>query len=135
MVEEQFLTAEQGTMIDCVAIAKFFQTPIGCRLRESKDVLREFKFSILDDAAQYGDGLTGEKVLLQGVVDCAILEPDGITVVDFKTDYVTDDTIDMTTERYRPQVEAYADALRRIFKLPVKEKALYYFHIGNFRWL
>ena len=133
--EEQFLTEEQGAMIDCDAIAKFFQTPIGCRLRESKDVLREFKFSILDDAAQYGDGLTGEKVLLQGVVDCALLEPDGITVVDFKTDYVTDVTIDMTTERYRPQVEAYADALRRIFKLPVKEKALYYFHIGSFRWL
>ncbi len=135
LVEEQFLTEEQAAMIDCNSIAKFFQTPIGCRLRESKDVLREFKFSILDDAAQYGDGLTGEKVLLQGVVDCALLEPDGITVVDFKTDYVTDDTIDMTTERYRPQVEAYADALRRIFNLPVKEKALYNFHIGNFRWL
>jgi len=116
-------------------ITKFFQTPIGCKLRMSKDVLREFKFSILDDAQQYGEGLEGEQVLLQGVVDCALLEPDGITVVDFKTDYVTPETIDTVTDRYRPQVETYADALSRIFQLPIKGKALYYFHIADFRWL
>ena len=135
LVDTHFLTPEQGDMIDCVAIAKFFQTPIGSRLRQSKDVLREFKFSILDDASRYGENLDHEKVLLQGVVDCALLESDGITVVDFKTDYVSNDTIDTITERYRPQVEAYAVALQRIFSLPIKGKALYYFHTGSFRWL
>ena len=135
LVQEQFLSPEQGAMIDCEAIAKFFQTPLGCKLRQSKDVLREFKFSILDDASGYGQGLEGERVLLQGVVDCALLEPDGITVVDFKTDYVTEDTLYAVTERYRPQVEAYADALKRIFGQPIKAKALYYFHIGGFCWL
>ena len=135
LIQEQFLTAEQGAMIDTEAIARFFQTPLGTKLRQSKNVLREFKFSILDDASGYGEGLEGEQVLLQGVVDCALVEPDGITVVDFKTDYVTDDTLVTVTDRYRPQVEAYADALKRIFQLPIKGKALYYFHIGQFRWL
>ena len=101
----------------------------------SDSVLREFKFSILDDAADYGEGLEGEQVLLQGVVDCALLEPDGITVVDFKTDYVTDDTVDSVTDHYAPQVQTYAEALSRIYKLPVKAKALYFFRIGQFRWL
>jgi len=135
LLNEQFITEDQYYMIDCNMITKFFQTPIGCKLRMSKDVLREFKFSILDDAQQYGEGLEGEQVLLQGVVDCALLEPDGITVVDFKTDYVTPETIDTVTDRYRPQVETYADALSRIFQLPIKGKALYYFHIADFRWL
>ena len=135
LVQEQFLTPEQGAMIDCGAIAAFFKTPLGTKLRQSRHVLREFKFSILDDASGYGEGLEGERVLLQGVVDCALLEDDGITVVDFKTDYVTGDTVDSITERYRPQVEVYADALRRIYHLPIKAKALYYFHIGDFRWL
>ena len=135
LVDESYITPEQGAMVDAAALAKFFQTSLGSKLRTSQQVLREFKFSILDDASQYGDGLEGEHVLLQGVVDCALIEPDGITVVDFKTDYVTKDTIDEITQRYRPQVETYADALCRIFGLPIKEKALYYFHIGDFRWL
>jgi ATP-dependent helicase/nuclease subunit A len=135
LVEERFITPEQGAMVEPAAMAEFFQTPLGSKLRTSQQVLREFKFSILDDASQYGDGLEGEHVLLQGVVDCALIEPDGITIVDFKTDYVTKDTIDEITQRYRPQVETYADALCRIFGLPIKEKALYYFHIGDFRWL
>ena len=28
------------------------------------------------------------KILMQGVVDCAIIEDDGVTVLDFKSDYV-----------------------------------------------
>lgn len=32
------------------------------------------------------EDLTGEKLLLQGVVDCCFMEEDGITVLDFKTD-------------------------------------------------
>lgn len=135
LVREQFITNEQRAMVDSAVIDRFFQTPIGRKLCQSKDVLREFKFSILDDASRYGDGLEGEQVLLQGVVDCALIEPDGITVLDFKTDYVTPDTVDMVTQRYREQVETYADALCRIFRLPIKAKALYYFHISDFRWL
>jgi ATP-dependent exoDNAse (exonuclease V) beta subunit len=34
-------------------------------------------------------------------------------------------------ERYRPQVEAYADALCRIFEKEVKEKYLYFFHLDR----
>ena len=75
--------------------------------------------------------MQGEKILLQGVVDCALLEPDGITVVDFKTDKVTEDTLQDRTDHYRPQVLAYADALRRIYKLPVKQAILYFFHLNR----
>ena len=134
LVEGQFITAEQGNMIDCGKLARFFTTELGQKLQTGK-VLREFKFSILDEGVSYGEGLEGEKVLLQGVVDCALLEPDGITVVDFKTDYLTPDTVESVTARYAPQVEVYAQALQRIYRLPIKGKALYYFHIEDFRWL
>lgn len=135
LVSERFITPEQGSMVDCEKIAAFFATPLGLRLRTGKNVLREFKFSILDDAAVYGPDLAGETVLLQGVVDCALVEEDGITVVDFKTDRVADDTIDAVAQRYRPQVEIYADALSRIYELPVKAKALYFFQLDKFQWL
>ena len=134
LVEQGYITQQQGRMIDCEKLARFFQTELGRKLCAG-NVLREFKFSILDDVSSYGDGLEGEQVLLQGVVDCALLEEDGITVVDFKTDYLTPDTVDSVTARYAPQVQTYAEALQRIFELPVKAKALYYFHIEDFRWL
>ena len=132
LVSEGFLTEEQGSLVNCEKIASFFATEIGRRFRSGCDHLREFKFSILDDGCNYGEGLEGEQVLLQGVVDCALLEDDGITVVDFKTDYVTESTIDAVSRRYRPQVETYADALSRIYASPVKEKLLYFFHLDRF---
>ncbi len=132
LVEEGFISAEQGKMVDCASIARFFQTPIGKKLTSGVPYLREFKFSILDDGSHYGDGLEGEKVLLQGVVDCALLEQDGITILDFKTDRVSADTMAYAVERYRPQLETYADALSRIYELPVKAKYLYFFHMNEF---
>ena len=91
-----------------------------------------YKFSILDDGEKYGSGLEGERVLLQGVVDCALLEPDGITVLDFKTDRVTEETLPQVAARYRLQLETYAEALARIFQQPIKAKYLYFFHLNRF---
>lgn len=129
LVSSGLLEAEEARYIDRQAIADFFATDLGTRLRTGENVLREFKFSILDDAGAYGENLAGEQVLLQGVVDCALIEPDGITVMDFKTDRVNDRTLSRTVERYRSQVQAYANALERIYQLPVKKKVLYFFHL------
>ncbi|MGN1000164.1 MAG: helicase-exonuclease AddAB subunit AddA [Faecousia sp.] len=132
MVAEGFLTEEQGRMVNPGKIAAFFASELGRKLRQEKNVLREFKFSILDAGENFAPGLEGEQILLQGVVDCAFLEPDGITLIDFKTDYVTEETLSDRAEHYRPQVETYADALSRIYKLPVKAALLYFFRLDRF---
>ncbi len=127
-----FLDAEMASIVDCERIAAFFCTDFGTRLRSGTPCIREFKFSILDDGSRYGEGLEGEQVLLQGVVDCALLEEDGIVLLDFKTDYITDETLPQVVERYRSQVEAYAQALGKIYEKPVKQRLLYFFHMGRF---
>jgi len=132
LVDQKFLTSEQRAMVDSGKLARFFDTELGRRLRASKAVLREFKFSILDDGKNFSPELAGEQILLQGVVDCALIEPDGITVVDFKTDKVSPQTVQERAAYYRPQVLAYAEALERIYGLPVKAKLLYFFHIESF---
>lgn len=132
LVETGFLTEEQGAMIDCEKLLRFFGSQIGMKLRSGIEHLREFKFSILDRGEKYGEGLEGEQVLLQGVVDCALLEPDGITVLDFKTDYVTEKTVDQRADYYRPQLETYCEALSRIYKLPIKAAYLYFFELVAF---
>ena len=132
MVQRGLLTRAQEQLVDGTRIAAFFATEIGQKLRSGTKYLREFKFSILDDGNHYGDGLDREQVLLQGVVDCALLEEDGITILDFKTDKVTEATLEETVRQYRMQVQTYAEALSRIYEMPVKEKYLYFFRLNRF---
>ncbi len=131
LIRQGFITEEQGQLVDCEKIACFFESPLGQKLRSGAPYLREFKFSILDQGSHYGPGLEDEMVLLQGVVDCAILEPDGITILDFKTDYVTEDTLDQKADHYRPQLDAYSEALCRIYERNVKERYLYFFKLNR----
>lgn len=127
LVLEGYITQEQSEVVDPSKIARFFGTQIGRRLITGKDVLREFKFSILDDATQYDPAVVGEQILLQGVVDCALIDDDGITVIDFKTDRVKGDGVAEAAQHYRPQVQAYAGALSRIYQKPIKAAMLYFF--------
>jgi ATP-dependent helicase/nuclease subunit A len=131
LVAQQYITQEQAQWIRPGKIASFFASSVGSKLRNG-NVVREFKFSILEDGALYDPALAGEQVLLQGVVDCALIEDDGITVIDFKTDYVTEETLPAVVERYRPQVEAYASAMHRIYEMPVKARMLYFFRLDRF---
>ena len=135
LVSKGFLSQQDAELVNPKAIADFFATDIGKRVRTGVNVLREFKFSVLEDASTFINDLSGEKVLLQGVVDCALVENDSITVIDFKTDYVTEETLDALTEHYSPQIRTYARALERIFKLPVKEMCLYFFGLHRFSWI
>jgi ATP-dependent helicase/nuclease subunit A len=132
LVDEKLISQDQADAVDCDMLLRFFATPIGKRIRNSGQVLREFKFSLLDDASCYFEGASDERVLLQGVVDCAIIEDDGITVLDFKTDRATTDTVTAVSQKYFAQVDAYAKALQRIYQMPVKAAKLYFFSCNEF---
>lgn len=130
--DEKFITADQAALVDAQMIAELFTTELGQKIRSSENLLREFKFSILEHSDQLLPELAGEQILLQGVVDCAIVDPDGIIVVDFKTDQVTEDILLEVSEGYGLQVKAYANALKKIYGLPLKSAWLYFFHLGRF---
>ena len=131
LTEERLISPEQGQLVDCEKIARFFRTDLGRKLCECSNVLREFKFSILDDAKSYYTDAESEQILLQGVVDCAIVEDDHIVVIDFKTDFVTEDTVAAISEGYRPQVSAYVRAMERIYQRPVTDAVLYFFELDR----
>ncbi len=133
LVAGQFITPAQGDAVDVDAIRAFFASPLGRRLRAAPQVEREFKFSMLAPAADYyPGGEEGEEMLLQGVVDCWFREGDGtVTVVDFKTDVVTDKTVQARAESYRPQLEAYSKALGEVAGVPVARRSLWFFALGR----
>lgn len=131
LVQKKFLTEEQTALVQPEKLAALFATELGQKMRAG-NCLREFKFSILDDGKNYSEGLEGEQVLLQGVVDCALIEEDGITIIDFKTDRASQETVPDLVDRYRLQLQTYADAMERIYEKKVKGKYLYLFALDRF---
>ena len=75
-------------------------------------------------------GIENIKVKNQNVKEG--IEEDGISLLDFKTDYVTEETIDAVALGYRMQVLAYASALERIYCKPIKKAQLYFFRLNRF---
>lgn len=125
--KKRFLSAEQMQAISVEKLLRFFRSPLFRRIRNGKKVIREFKFSLLEDASFYDPALKGEEILLQGVTDCCIIEDDGLVILDFKSDRVAPGGEALRAEYYRGQLDAYSRALSRIFSLPVKERLLYFF--------
>ena len=60
---------------------------------------------------------------LHGFIDLLFEEDNGLVVVDYKTDDVTDQQLPVVMERYRLQGGAYAHAIAQITGKPVKEMA------------
>lgn len=130
MQAEKFLTPRQAEAVDAEKLLALFSSELGNRILHADSLRREFKFSILADAAAYDPAAVGEQVMLQGVVDCFWQEPDGIVILDFKTDYIHGD-LQQKAARYAPQLRAYAQALSRIYQCPVKKTVLYFFSAGR----
>jgi len=121
------LNEKQKKVVSPWKILTLFDSPLGKRILNAEKLYREFKFSLLVPAEKWHPGAGNEQVLLQGVVDCCIVENGELTIIDYKTDYVTDETIHERAEMYRSQLEAYEVALAEITGMQIREKVLYFF--------
>jgi len=130
--ELEILSPQQAKSVDPSKIQGFFTSPLGCQVLACSHLHREFKFSILTPARDYYPEVEeGENVLLQGVVDCWMEEPDGLTIIDFKTDRVTEATVAEKTKYYENQLRTYGKALEKVTGKPVKRKILWYFALNK----
>ena len=132
LVDQGYLSQDQAMSVNANQIAAFFATDIGKALRIAKHVLREFKFSILVEPEKASIASPEDKILLQGVVDCALINDDGIYIIDFKTDRATEETLALTADKYCDQLQVYAKALSRIYQKPIVSAQLYFFELGRF---
>lgn len=95
------------------------------RIKQSKRVYREKRFSVRDVLAE-----NGEPILVQGVIDCFFENPDGtFTVVDYKTDRIK--TFKELIERHRIQLSCYKRAVERMTGRKVSQTLLYSFALGG----
>ena len=132
MRRECYLSDREAEAVDAGAIVRLFASPLGRRMLAASARRREFKFSLLCPADELLGAAADDEVLLQGVVDCLIEEDGALVIVDYKTDAIrTDEQLEERRALYTPQLRAYAAAMRRIFRKPVKECVLYFLSMGK----
>ncbi len=126
-----YLTPAQASAISIPALERFFASPLFARMQQATAVYRERKFLVRIQDLQLPDTLpyASRTGMLSGIIDLIFEEPDGLVLVDYKTDAVSERAI--LTERYQEQLRLYQYTLRLLYDQPVKETLLYAFHLGK----
>jgi ATP-dependent helicase/nuclease subunit A len=125
-------------IVDIAKLAAFAQSPMLSRMQKAAAVYKEKQFVCLVSAQLVNpDCDPKEEILMQGVIDTFFIEPEGIVVIDYKTDYVDlknqEASVAKIQQRYANQLHLYGEALSKILQKPVKEKWLYLYQAN--RWV
>jgi ATP-dependent helicase/nuclease subunit A len=135
LTRENYLTAEERAALDLNTLAAFWNSKLGQEIAaHAAEVRRELpftaRFSPKEIAAITGKpaepGLENEFIVVQGVADLAVILPNEIWLVDFKTDDVTPRDLPEKIKTYQPQLQLYAAALEKIFGRKVTLRALHF---------
>ena len=132
LCEKGILTENEAKAINTGALKKFFSSSLFERIEKSPLVMREKKFTIEVPISEVYEGVeefSDEKIMIQGIADCAFLEDGKLVVVDYKTDRL--ETEELFREKYTSQVLIYKKALTMSTGYEVKETLLYSFHLGK----
>ena len=131
LFDEGKLTREERDAVYVPAIAAFFSSPIGLRMRNAKKCWREQPFSLLLPAFELNPLASEEdEIFLQGTIDVFFEEADGrLILLDYKTDRNT--TPQLIRQRYRTQMDLYARAVNAITGKAVDETYIYRLSDGD----
>jgi ATP-dependent helicase/nuclease subunit A len=135
MMGEGVLVREEIDYLNFNSVLQFWRSPVGNRiLANQQNVRRELAFTARFSPAELPAALTpavpkameNEFVVVQGVADVAVMLPNEIWLLDFKTDRVTANDLAAKTAIYQPQLNLYAQAFERIYGKPVTERWLHF---------
>jgi ATP-dependent helicase/nuclease subunit A len=133
---EKILSAEECAALDLDALADFWNSPPGRKIRAQPpdSVKRELPFTAKFSPAELAEitgakaeaGLENEFVVVQGVADLVVPLPKEIWLADFKTDQVRASELADKIKIYEPQLKLYASALAKIYSRPVTHGWLHF---------
>jgi ATP-dependent helicase/nuclease subunit A len=136
MVTNELLTPEQAEVIDCQLIVQFFQSDLGKRYFTAKTINREIPFTLsMPVQAVYPAWADeDESVFVQGIIDCVFEDENGLVLVDYKSDRISDrykggfeQAKSILKDRYKVQIDLYTRAIEQIWKRKVTERYLFFF--------
>ncbi len=131
LLEAGKMTREEIDLIDKRKIVRLSGSVLGKRMAKAEqegNLYREQQFVLGVMASEIKESWSNEEmVLIQGIIDAFFYEDEAIILVDYKTDYVPEDHAEILVDKYKIQLDYYAQALERMTQKKVKEKILYSF--------
>ena len=134
MLNKQFLSESEVKSISRDRVYEMFTSDFGKRILNARAVRREMRFMYKYSRAELikiigeNDSI-GESTVIQGASDLILFEDDGIVLIDYKTDKAKQES--ELIDKYKIQLELYADILERILSKRVKEKVIYSFTLNT----
>ena len=134
-VDNKKMERKEAESVRVRDIWNFVESSLGQRMKaasEKKLLFREQPFVIARKASELEpEWQCEEDVLVQGIIDGYFIEDEEIVLVDYKTDFVRRGEEQKLIDRYRVQLEDYAQALERMTGRKVKERYIYSFTLGK----
>jgi ATP-dependent helicase/nuclease subunit A len=116
--------------IDPQSIMKFFESEPGqIVLDVNNTVFREWPFTFALPASRLARATSHKSrdtIIIQGIIDMLVKTPNGLLVIDFKTDSITAKEAPRRAEFYKEQLNLYAKAASAILNLQILSKWLYF---------
>ena len=139
MVDKELITFEAAKSVKVDKILKFLQSNIGKKVIESykgNTLKRELPFRVEISASTIYPNIneekySEEKMPLRGVIDCYFEDGEKGIILDYKTDYVKEDSIEEIKARYKVQLDYYSNAVKDAFKKEKVKKYLYLFSLDR----
>ena len=137
------LTEIQAAALDFSALQMFWTSEVGATILSAKaEVRRELPFTARFGRGELRRQLAGQNdseianqgddwVVVQGMVDLAVIRPEEIWLLDFKTDQVTAKSVGEKVKEYEPQLWLYSQGLQKIYQRPVRRIWLHFLEIGQ----
>ncbi len=135
LVAEGAIAEDIAEHICTTSIMAFFDSNLGRLVLDKRNVVRrEWPFTFSLPASQWKNlplqldvsYETRDTIIVQGVIDLLIRSPQGLVVIDFKTDNVTAAQVRERAQLYRQQLELYGKAASAIFNDRVIAEWLYF---------
>ena len=125
------VTEAPAVMLD--GVAWFFGTELGqCIRNRVNDVRREIAFVSRAEPEHLDSLVAGrdhrDVVLVRGMVDLVLIDPDYLEILDYKTDTIAPAECETRVQAYRSQMEAYVAAMQSIYRRPVRKAWLVFLH-------
>ncbi|MFI3237014.1 MAG: helicase-exonuclease AddAB subunit AddA [Lachnospiraceae bacterium] len=134
-VEKGRLQQKQKDVVNLEKVFDFINHTMCARIQRSAkkgNFYKERSFFLGVDASELvKEAPSGERVLVQGIIDAYWEEEDGIVLLDYKTDALRRE--EDFVERYSMQLQYYKTAIERTTSKKVKEIYMYSFYIS--KWI
>jgi ATP-dependent helicase/nuclease subunit A len=118
MQSAKLISAREAKLVDQRTVRWLLESDLGTLLKTHRsNLMREVPFALArgpDGCAPVNGGEAMDLVMVRGRIDLLLPLPQGLAIVDYKTDNLTSQWIAQRTDSYRAQMEMYRQAVEEV---------------------